>query len=122
MHYHLVPSEEVFARMRRFQQGLAKASLSGALVLDMINMFYLTGTIQKGVLFVPVEGESVFFVRRSLQRAKQETPLKQLKPLNRFNEIATVIKDLHYDVDRLGVDETTTSLSIKCHGTNECIN
>jgi Xaa-Pro aminopeptidase len=38
--------------------------------------------------------------------------LEQLKPLNRFNDIATVIEELYYDLGRLGIDETTTSLSM----------
>ena len=65
MIYHLVPPEEISARIARLQQQLSKASFSGAVVLDKINMFYFTGTIQKAVLFVPAQGEPVFFIRRS---------------------------------------------------------
>jgi len=75
MTYDLVPPKEIFSRISRLQQKLADAALDGAVILDGINIFYYTGTIQNGVLFVPADGDPVFFIRRSLERAKKETPL-----------------------------------------------
>jgi Xaa-Pro aminopeptidase len=64
-----VASGEIFHRISRLQQELTAIRLSGTMILDGVNMFYYTGTIQHGVLFVPAEGEPVLFVRRSLERA-----------------------------------------------------
>jgi len=112
MSYHLVPREEICVRTERLREALTKASLSGAIILDKINMFYFTGTIQKGVLFVPAQAEPVFFIRRSLERAEKETPLKKLVPLTRFNGISDYLKALRYDLTRLGIDEFTTPVSM----------
>ena len=112
MIYHLVPPEEISARIARLQQRLSRASFSGAVVLDKINMFYFTGTIQKAVLFVPVQGEPVFFIRRSMKRAKEETSLKQLVQLVRFSTVVEHLTEAKYDLSRLGMDAFTTSVSM----------
>lgn len=112
MNYSLVPPQEIFARISRLQEHLGAASLSGAVILDKINMLYLAGTIQKGVLFVPVEGDAVFFIRRSLERAQKETPLKNLVPLEGLKDLGHYFQDLRYDIGRLGIDESSVSLSM----------
>lgn len=112
MTYRLVPSEEVFGRIARLQQGLAETGLDGALVLDRTNMYYYTGTIQNGVLFVPAEGAPVFFVRRSFERAEKETPLEILVQLSSLSELFGSLRGYSYQVDRLGLDETAVPVSI----------
>ena len=91
---------------------MAHTSLDGAVILDGINMFYYTGTIQNGVLFVPAEGEPLFFIRRSLERAKSETPLKALFQFRSLGEVPLWLGDYGCRTSRLGVDETTIPLSI----------
>ena len=112
MTYDLVPPKEIFSRISRFQHELANTSLDGAVILDGINMFYYTGTIQNGVLFVPAEGEPLFFIRRSLERAKRETPLKALVSFRSLGELPSRLQDYGYRTSTLGVDETTIPLSI----------
>jgi len=112
MTYDLVPSEEIYTRISRLQQILADASLDGAIILDRINIFYYTGTIQNGVLFVPADGIAVFFIRRSLERARKESPLKALVQFRSFRELPARLDEYRYRVSRLGVDETTIPVSI----------
>jgi Xaa-Pro aminopeptidase len=112
MQYNLVPEQEVFGRIARLQHELAQTSLNGAIILDGINIFYFSGTIQNGVLFVPAEGEAVFLIHRSLERAEKETPLKTLVPLKSFGELADRLEKYGYEMTRLGVDETAVPVSI----------
>ncbi|MDY6955252.1 MAG: Xaa-Pro peptidase family protein, partial [Thermodesulfobacteriota bacterium] len=108
----LVPSEEIFGRIVRLQQGLAETALDGALILDRINMYYYTGTIQNGVLFVPVEGDPIFFIRRSFERAEKETPLELLVRLKSLGELPGYLKEYSHRADRLGLEETAVPVSI----------
>jgi Xaa-Pro aminopeptidase len=110
--YDLVPSDEIFTRISRLQDKLVDAGLDGAVIPDGINMFYYTGTMQNGVLFVPAEGEVVFFIRRSLERAEEETPVKRLVPFRSISELRPVLEDYGYLIGRLGVDETDIAVSI----------
>jgi len=112
MTYRLVPSEEVFGRIARLQQGLAETALDGALILDRINMYYYTGTVQNGVLFVPAEGAPIFFIRRSFERAEKETPLEVLVQLRSLSELFGSLRGYSYQVDRLGLDEAAVPVSI----------
>ncbi len=112
MNYDLVPSQEIFHRISRLQHKLMDTALNGAVILDGINMFYYTGTIQQGVLFVPIEGEPVFFIRRSFERAERETPIKALVRLKSLNELADRLRGSGYQVARLGLDETGVTVSI----------
>ncbi|MBW1739986.1 MAG: aminopeptidase P family protein [Deltaproteobacteria bacterium] len=110
--YDLVPPTEILSRISRLQQELAQTALNGAIILDGVNMFYYTGTIQDGALFVPTDGVPVFFIRRSFERAKRETPLKVLVQFKRFGELPAKLAGSGYQVARLGLDETTIPVSI----------
>ena len=86
--------------------------MDGALILDPLNMYYYTGTMQQGVFFVPRSGEPVFLVRRSFERAERETPLKRVLPLTGFSQLQTTLADLGLQTSILGVAETTLSVSL----------
>ena len=46
----------------------------------MSTSYYLTGTVQTGVLWFPREGEPLFAVRKSFERAKMESAVRNLVP------------------------------------------
>jgi Xaa-Pro aminopeptidase len=75
-------------------------------------MYYYTGTMQQGVVFVPRSGEPVFLVRRSYERAQRETPLKRVFPLKGFSQLQATLADLGLQTNILGVAETTLSVSV----------
>lgn len=61
------------------------------IVLQNVDQFYLTGTIQDGVLWFPIEGEPIFAVRKSLTRATVESPLHNIVPFQRYSELPSLI-------------------------------
>jgi len=61
--YNLVPAREISERISGLQHRLQEGPADGALILDPVNMYYYTGTMQQGVVFVPRSGEPVFLVR-----------------------------------------------------------
>lgn len=110
--YNLVPAQEIFQRVSRLQSRLQEGPVDGALILDPLNMYYYTGTMQQGVFFVPRSEEPVFLVRRSYERAQQETPLKRVFPLKGFSQLRATLADLGLRTNILGVAETTLSVSV----------
>jgi Xaa-Pro aminopeptidase len=78
--YRLVPALEIRHRIQRAQQVLDDNDLTGLLILQIIDLFYFTGTLQNGILWLPAIGEPVFWVRHSLIRARQESPLSDIRP------------------------------------------
>jgi Xaa-Pro dipeptidase len=60
-------------RLSRLQELLAKHGIDGMLISQNVDLYYFTGSMQTGFLFVPQAGCSVFYVRRSVVRAQQES-------------------------------------------------
>lgn len=79
-YYQLVPANEISHRRERLQAALIRSDLDGLLILHGIDRYYFSGTLQDGMLWLPASGKPVFWVRRSLARARQESPLEDLRP------------------------------------------
>ena len=77
--------ERRWARVRQFMD------TDALVVLQNVDQFYLTGTLQNGVLWFPREGEPVFAVRKSYERAKVESPLKNIVPMKSYSELPTLL-------------------------------
>jgi Xaa-Pro dipeptidase len=61
------------------------------LILQNVDQYYLTGTLQNGVLWFPREGEPLLAVRKSYERAKIESTVKNLIPLKAYSELPGLI-------------------------------
>jgi Xaa-Pro aminopeptidase len=59
-----------------------------AAIFGRINLYYFTGTIQDGVLLIPGEGDPVFWVRRSYDRALDESSFPLIRPMSGFRHAA----------------------------------
>jgi Xaa-Pro aminopeptidase len=75
---HLTPETEVTSRIRALQESLQKARVPIAWLDDIPSLYYFTGSTQDGVLLVPAVGSLAYYVRKSLERAVAESPLKCL--------------------------------------------
>src|SRR6516165_1647232 len=83
-----VPREELerrWAKVRRFMD------CDSLVILQNVDQFYLTGTLQTGLLWFPREGEPLLAVRKSLERAKTESALKNIVPLKTYSELPGLI-------------------------------
>ncbi|WP_051272263.1 M24 family metallopeptidase [Shimazuella kribbensis] len=77
-----IPKEEIIARITLLQTQLRYQSLSAALLTQNVDIFYYTGSMQNGLLYVPQTGEPIFYVKKSVVRAKEESKVK-VEPLGR---------------------------------------
>jgi len=89
----LTPSSELADRTRKLQQQLAAGGLDGALILQNADLFYFTGSIQQGVLYVPAAGEALYMVRRDHGRARMESGLKNVVPLRSPKDIPALLAE-----------------------------
>jgi Xaa-Pro dipeptidase len=83
----LTPKDEIYARIEKIQPLMEKASLDGAFFHYKIDYYYLSGTMQDAILFLPLRGEPVLFVKRELGRARKESPLANVIPFKTINEL-----------------------------------
>jgi Xaa-Pro aminopeptidase len=75
-------------RVARYQQALAERGLAAALLLNAVDVFYLSGTGQNGALWVPATGAPVLLVRKSFTRAKAESGLPDVRPFPSSKDLA----------------------------------
>lgn len=64
---NLLPESEQQLRLGRLRRLMADASLPAILVTDLANIFYLTGRVYNGYIYIPAEGNPVYFIRRPVE-------------------------------------------------------
>jgi len=85
-----VPLTELKNRMIRFrkQMDISNPEWETAVIFRKINLYYFTGTMQDGMLIIPKNGEATFWVRRSYERALDESLFPNIEPMNSFRDAA----------------------------------
>ncbi|NLC83984.1 MAG: aminopeptidase P family protein [Ruminococcaceae bacterium] len=83
------PREEFEARLAALFSTLRRSGhrFDTALIIDRINQYYFTGTMQDGILVLRRDGEAFFFVRKSYDRALFESPLDIIRPMNSYRDL-----------------------------------
>ncbi|MEW9701251.1 M24 family metallopeptidase [Paenibacillus sp. SI8] len=77
----------IFERRQQWLQAeMVQRGWAGFLVTQNVDIYYYTGSMQNGYVFIPAKGETLYLVRRSLARAEEEAsaivePLGSLKTL-----------------------------------------
>jgi Xaa-Pro aminopeptidase len=76
--------------MERFRSRMdaENSGWESAAILGRINMFYLTGTMQDGLLLILRDGEAVLWVRRSYERALDESCFPRIEPMESYRDAA----------------------------------
>lgn len=91
-----VPITELKNRMRSFRKRMDTSSPEWEIVVifSKINLYYFTGTMQDGMLIIPKNGDAIFWVRRSYERALDESLFSNIEPMNSFRDAAKSISKL----------------------------
>lgn len=90
--FQYTPLEEIENRLTRIRTGMKKQEMDALLVVQKMNFYYLSGTTQDGFLFVPLEGKPLLMIKRELERAKVESPIKDIIALKSNREIPSLIQ------------------------------
>ena len=84
-----VPLEELQIRLTRFREKMEKehSGWQMAVINNKVNMYYFTGTMQEGALVIRPQDE-ILWVRRSYDRARNESLLPDIRPMQSFRTLA----------------------------------
>ncbi len=90
-----VPKSELEARLAAFRRAMTALDpdWSLALIHHKINMYYMTGTMQDGVLVIRPD-EAILWVRRSMIRARNESLFDDIRPMKSFRTLGEYYTDL----------------------------
>ncbi|RQW88228.1 MAG: aminopeptidase P family protein [Geobacter sp.] len=87
----ITPREELEGRCCALQALMTAEGLDAVIVVQNADLFYFTGTIQSGCLYVPAEGKPVYLVRRDAGRARSESTLSEIVPFSSMREVPGIV-------------------------------
>jgi Xaa-Pro dipeptidase len=93
--FRYTPIDEIKGRLARVRKQMERKGLESLLVVQKMALYYLSGTTQDGMLFVPLEGTPLFMVRRELERARLESSLADVVAMGSSGDLPRFIQT-HY--------------------------
>lgn len=87
----LTPATELEHRCSRLQTHMGEIGLDAVLIIQSADLFYFTGTIQTGCLYVPATGQPLYLVRRDAARARMESGLREVVPFGSPKDILPIL-------------------------------
>ena len=89
----MTPLTELTDRFCTLQEQLRQAELDGALLVQNSDLFYFTGSIQKGMFYLPAQGEPLYLVARDFSRARMESGLRRVLPIERYKDLPNRLEE-----------------------------
>lgn len=98
-----IPAELVRQRIERLQRVMQAEHMDAFLITQNIDLYYFSGSMQNGYLFIPSIGEATFYVRRSFERAKLETAVR-VAELGAFRHFGQTLRHEYPSLFRDGAE------------------
>jgi Xaa-Pro dipeptidase len=89
--FRYTPRDELQGRLARVRKGMEKQEIEGLLVVQKMACYYLSGTTQDSMLYVPLEGEPLLMVKREVERARVESALAEVVAMKSRSELPDLI-------------------------------
>lgn len=113
MSMRLTPAVELEYRCKKLQEQMAEAGLDAVIILQNADLFYFTGSIQSGNLFVPAKGYPVYMVRKDIQRARMESGLREIVPFSSMKDVPAILAQYGYTTPkRVGMELDVVPVNI----------
>ncbi len=91
----IIPDKELESRHHRCRELMARIvpDADGLLVFGRLNIYYLSGSLANGAFWLPREGGPVLLVRKSLERAVLESPLKDIRGFRSYADVFSMLSE-----------------------------
>lgn len=101
----ITPTTELNNRVQKLQSLMAQGAQDAVLMLQNADLFYFTGSVQAGALYVPVAGEPIYMVRKDFGRARMECGHKEVIPFKSPKDIPERLAEYGYPLPKkLGME------------------
>lgn len=101
----LTPAIELEYRCKKLQEHMQSDSLDAVIIVQNADLFYFTGTVQNGNLYVPASGQPLFMVRKDAGRARMESGLREVVSFGSMKDIPTILEQYGYaEPKRIGLE------------------
>ncbi|GGE01769.1 M24 family metallopeptidase [Paenibacillus nasutitermitis] len=88
---------EFHERIIKLQQRMQGQDIAGFLVTQHVDLYYLTGSMQAGMAFIPAAGAAVFYVKRSIERARKESVIP-VEPMPSMRVFGTALRERYSSI------------------------
>ena len=96
---------DVLTRIENLKKIMENKNVDCSLIYESRNIYYFSDTAQHCILLIPLDEEPILYVRRDIDRAIEESPLKNIRKINNSNEIYDKLKSLK--IKSLGLEMDT---------------
>ncbi len=104
--YELIPAEEIKIRIYNIKKELRRLGRDAIFVQYFVDLFYLSGTRQKGGIYIPREGDPLLFIVRDIDRAAIESPIKTIIPWPVDGDIGKIVLEHYKELPMsMGIEE-----------------
>jgi len=90
-----IPAAEIRHRCSQLQIALQQNDIDAGLIVQRVDLLYFTGTAQNGILYMPSQGDPLFFVKRYYPRARKESPLERVLAVQSIRDIPNLLNKHH---------------------------
>lgn len=87
-----VGKEELIGRIDGLKAMMAERGIDFAVIMQNVDMFYFTGTAQKGLLVIALDSEPILFIEKSVTRAMLDTPL-DVNPIKTDRDVRKILEE-----------------------------
>lgn len=87
-----VPASEIASRIVGLQALLEKSEVDLAIIRQNADLYYFAGTVQDAHLLVPATGQPLLVVRRDVQRAEAQSPIRPVVPMQSIKELVAAVE------------------------------
>lgn len=90
-----ISAEELKLRRDRLINNLNKIlpEHQGIFVFSRLNLYYLSGTMAHGVLFISRDGEPILLCRQGIARTRLESSLENIREFKSYSQVPNILKE-----------------------------
>lgn len=98
------PKTEINSRIGKLQKNMKEQQIDAAIITQSVDLFYFSGSCQKGHLIIPGESEACYLVSKSFARAKSESPLSSVEYQQSFRQLPVKVQERAGHIKKLGME------------------
>jgi Xaa-Pro dipeptidase len=97
-------NDEINGRIEKLRSRLKMSGIDAVFIIQNVDLYYFSGTIQQGILFVPADSQPVLFIKRDIDRAISDSPLKEILQIKNIRQVADYITAKGVKLDKAGLE------------------
>ena len=99
------PASELESRIAKLQNHLTENKIDAALIIQRVDLFYFSGTIQQANLYIPAQGDPILLAVRSTPRARAESAIERMVTIKSPRNIPEILNQNGYEMPgRIGLE------------------